>query len=359
MNFTDLVSSIRLTHQILQEDTVKAVNRNLTVRNWLLGYYIVTYEQGGEDRAAYGEGLLQKLAERLDKEGFSYRNLKLYRQFYQTYSHLGSVAFPLLQSLAPIGQTLSAQLEVLPVEANQVGVPSQTLVGKLSFSHLVELLPMEDPLKRAFYEVECIKGNWSIRELRRQIDTLYFERMGLSRDLEKLSDYVQAKAVQLTPKDVLQSPYTFEFLGLKARDVLPENELETALLDNLQDFLLELGNGFCLEARQKRILIGDEYFFVDMVMYHRLLRCHVLIELKTDAFRHEYLGQLNSYLGYYRKEVMMDGENPPVGILLVTNQNKILVEYATAGLDNRLFVQQYLIELPSKEKLRQFIQSQL
>ncbi len=142
--------------------------------------------------------------------------------------------------------------------------------------------------------------------------------MGLSRDLEKLSDYVQAKAVQLTPKDVLQSPYTFEFLGLKARDVLPENELETALLDNLQDFLLELGNGFCLEARQKRILIGDEYFFVDMVMYHRLLRCHVLIELKTDAFRHEYLGQLNSYLGYYRKG--NDGRREPAGGHSVSNE---------------------------------------
>jgi predicted nuclease of restriction endonuclease-like (RecB) superfamily len=183
--------------------------------------------------------------------------------------------------------------------------------------------------------------------------------MGLSKDLPKLSEYVQSKAVQLTPRDIIQSPFTFEFLGLKAPDVLSEHDLEKALLDNLQDFMLELGNGFCLEARQKRLLIGDEHYFVDMVFYHRLLRCHILIELKIDEFKHEYIGQLNSYLGYYKAEVMPSEDNPPIGILLVTNQNKTLVEYATAGLDDRLFVQKYLTELPSKEKLEQFIQSHL
>lgn len=358
MNFDSLVESIQITHRLLQQDAVRAINRNLTVRNWLMGFYIVTFEQGGEDRAGYGEQLLQRLAERLNSDGFSYRNLKLYRQFYQAYPQIGAVASQILEAIPQIGQTVSAQLQ-LSGTTDLAGVPVGQIIAKLSFSHLTELLPIEDPLKRAFYEVECIKGNWSVRELRRQISTLYFERMGLSKDLRKLSDYVQSKAVELTPRDVMQSPFTFEFLGLKAKDVLSENGLEAALLKHLQEFMLELGNGFCLEARQKRLLIGDEYFFVDLVFYHRLLRCHVLVELKVDEFKHEHIGQLNSYLGYYRAEVMPPTDNPPVGILLVTNQNQTLVEYATAGLDSRLFVQKYLVELPSKEKLAHFIQSQL
>ena len=225
MLFDDLVESIQYIHQTLQVDSLRAVNRNLTLRNWLIGFYIITFEQGGEDRAAYGEQLLQKLALRLDADGFSHRNLKLYRQFYQLYSPVGKLAFPLIKDIPQIGQTVSAQLDSWQA-IEKVGLPIEQVMAKISFSHLVELMAIEDAIKRAFYEIETIKGNWAVRELRRQMNTLYFERMGLSKDLPKLSEYVQSKAVQLTPRDIIQSPFTFEFLGLKAPDVLSEHDLE-------------------------------------------------------------------------------------------------------------------------------------
>ena len=220
------------------------------------------------------------------------------------------------------------------------------------------LLEIEDPLKRAFYEVECIKGNWSVRELKRQIGSLYFERSGLSRDKARLSEIANAVASKSEPKDVIRDPYVFEFLGLRPQEVLPESELEAALIEKLQNFLLELGHGFCFEGRQKRLLIGGEAFFVDLVFYHRVLKCHVLVELKVDEFRHEHLGQLNTYVSYYRAHEMTEGDQPPVGILLCTGKNHALVEYALAGMDNRLFVSKYQLELPKPEELQRYIEEQ-
>lgn len=371
MNFEFLVNSIQQTHVALQQSAVKAINRHITIRNWLIGFYIFEYEQKGEDRAAYGENLLQNLSERLDNKGLSYRNLKLFRQFYQTYPQIRQTLSAQLQQMGfeaqKIGQSVSAQLMLPQIRQSvtdelhniDMQVPPDKLVSRLSFSHFAEMFEIKEPLKRTFYELECIKGNWSVRELRRQINSLYFERSGLSKNPNKLSAMIDENAESLHPTDAIKSVYAFEFLGLKAKEVIEECDLETALLDHLQDFLIEMGLGFCLEGRQKKILIGDEYFFVDLVFYHRILKCHVLLELKVGEFNHINAGQLNIYLNYYKAEVMQSDDNPPVGILLVTNKNDALVQYATAGMDNTVFVSKYLVELPSKEQLENFVRNEL
>jgi len=380
MNFTVLIQTIQQTHLSLQQQATSAVNQALTIRNWLIGYYIVEFEQKGEDRAQYGEKLLKEIAASVDIKGISLTNLKLNRQFYLLYPQIGQTLSGFFKS--GIGQTsdqfkksMFQQIEnaKLPggnqklrpryTSADQLettyAVNPETLVKRLSFSNLVELFEITDPLKRAFYEIEAIKGTWSVRELRRQINSLYFERSGLSKNPEKLSALVAEKAEPLQPADIIKSVYTFEFLGLKAKDVVEENDLETALLDNLHQFLLELGHGFCFEARQQKILIGSRYYFIDLVFYHRILKCHVLIDLKVEEFDHVNAGQLNTYLNYYKKEVMQTNDNPPVGILMVTNKDAALVEYATAGMDNILFVSKYLVQLPSKEQLQQFVEKEL
>jgi predicted nuclease of restriction endonuclease-like (RecB) superfamily len=222
-----------------------------------------------------------------------------------------------------------------------------------------QLTDVDDDTKRTFYEIECIRGNWSVRELMRQINSLYYERSGLSKNKKKLAELVRNGAEVAEPKLAIRDPYIFEFMGLKPPEVMSETHLEDQILEKLQEFLLELGHGFCFEARQKRILIGDEHFFVDLVFYHRILKCHVLVELKLDKFRQENIGQLNTYVNWYRKNMMTSGDNPPVGILLCTDKNHALVEYALAGMDNNLFVSKYQLELPKKEDMQRFIEEQL
>lgn len=229
----------------------------------------------------------------------------------------------------------------------------------MSFTHLVQLFPINDPLKRTFYELECIKGNWKVDELRRQISTLYFERSGLSLNPGKLSEITQSKAEKSTTNDFIKSPFTFDFLGLKSKDIVYESDLEQALIDNLEEFLLELGHGFCFEAKQKRITNGGKYYFIDLVFYHRVLKCHVLVELKMKEVEHENIGQLKTYINYYKKNITLPDDNPPVGILLVTENDKELVEYAVADSDQDLFVSKYILELPSKNKLQEFIRKEL
>lgn len=375
MNFNLLLDSIKSTHLQLQDSAAKAVNKLLTVRNWLIGYYIVEYEQKGEDRAHYGERLLSKLDMALKEIGltdFSERRLREYRLFYQIYPQIRQSAAAIL-STSTIRQSLTAKLPPTENQILTIGqalpdqfipadlqVPPEKLISKLSYTQLTLLLSISDPLKRTFYEIETIKGNWSVRELKRQINSLYFERMGMSQDKEKLARLVKESVeTPARPSDYIKNIYTFEFLGLPQIGLVEESDLEQAMLDHLQGFLLEMGHGFCLEGRQKRILIGDEYFFVDLVFYHRILKCHVLVELKVEDFNHINAGQLNTYLNYFKAEVMRPDDNPPVGILLVTNKNDALVQYATAGMDNALFVSRYMVELPSKEQLENFIRKEL
>jgi len=235
-------------------------------------------------------------------------------------------------------------------------VEPQRLLSELSYTHLVQLFPIKDRLKRAFYEIESINGCWSVRELQRQIETLYYERCGMSLSPEKLMERIKTHAETTDIQDIIKSPFTFEFLGLKAKDVVEESDIETALLDMIQTFLLELGYGFCFEARQKRILIDGEYYFCDLVFYHRVLKCHILIDLKNKKFKHENISQLNTYVGYYKENMRRTGDNEPIGILLCTDKSDELVRYATAGMDNKLFVSQYLVELPKDEEWYKFVE---
>ncbi|MBC7653954.1 MAG: DUF1016 family protein, partial [Oligoflexus sp.] len=228
-----------------------------------------------------------------------------------------------------------------------------------SFTHFVELIKIEDATKRRFFELLVLKTTPSVRELQRQINTLTYERLGLSKDSNWAFEQLKNKIEPTNTADILKSHYFFDFLNLNQTHLIEETELEQALLHHLQNFILELGNGFCFEARQKRILIGDEYFFIDLVFYHRILKCHVIVELKTEKANHEHIGQLKTYLQFYKKNMMQPTDNPPVGLLLVTSQNKTLVEYAVADSDKELFVSQYLLQLPKKEQLIDFINQEL
>jgi len=364
-DFESLVASIVHIHQEAQEAATKAVNIGLTLRNWFIGHRIVEFEQNGADRAGYGEKLMTTLSQRLAAHGLSQvtpRELRRYRQLYQVYPQIWqsvtakSLEASGLTAMLPLAHLLPSPIwQSVTAESESVESVTPQLIHRLSFTHLSELLQLPDDTQRRFYEMECMRGNWSVRELRRQINSLYYERSGLSKDKDKLSSMAHTKAETLQPTQVIRDPYVFEFLGLRSRDVMGESDLEDALLDRLQDFLLEMGHGFCFEARQKRILIGDEHFFVDLVFYHRILKCHVLVELKTAAFSHEHLGQLNTYVAYYKKHEMTPGDQPPVGILLCTRKNEALVEFALGDMTNQLFVSRYAVEMPDKMEMESFL----
>lgn len=361
-DFESLVTSIVQIHHQASEFALKAVNVGLTLRNWLIGHRIVEFEQKGQDRAAYGAKLLQTLAKRLAAAGLTRvdaRELRRFRLLYTVYPQIRESVSPELIShagvpaLHPFFQLTS--LEKRETSSPESAKPHPDLLHCLSFSHLAELQELPDETQRRFYEIECIRGNWSVRELRRQIASLYYERSGLSRNKKTLSAMAHAGAESMQTAHIIRDPYIFEFLGLRSRDTMGESDLEDALLERLQEFLLEMGHGFCFEARQKRILIGGEYFFVDLVFYHRVLKCHVLVELKTQAFSHENLGQLNTYVAYYKKHEMTAGDQPPVGILLCTQKNQALVEFALGDLPNSLFVSNYAVEMPDKATMEKFL----
>jgi predicted nuclease of restriction endonuclease-like (RecB) superfamily len=367
LDFSALVKAIQRVH--VESSTVvnRVVNTTLTLRNWFIGNYIVEYELKGVDRAKYGEQLIPSLAEELARLKISRcdcRELFRYQRFYRAYPQIMETASPqLIERLrGPSNvRSLTAQSDagagfpIMETVPPQFALPGKKLMNSLSFSHFAELIEIEDPLKRAFYEIECIRGNWSVRALRRQIATLYFERSGLSKDKEKLAVMVKKGVETAEPELAIRDPYIFEFLGLRATDAVAESDIEAALVENLREFLLELGHGFCLEAQQKSILIGKTRGFVDLVFYHRILKCHVLVELKVDKFQHEHLGQLNTYVTWYRKHMMSVGDNPPVGLLLCTDKDHALVQYATASMDNQLFVSKYAVELPAKVELEKFL----
>ena len=378
MNFEALVKHISTIQSTLQAQAAHAVNLALTARNWLMGCYIVEFEQNGEDRATYGEQLLKKLEQRLNVKGLNERRFREFRRLYLVYPQLKEpIALYLTSQIRytlsaeftdPIRRLLTAKsdneirrsstaesTQHIQSAQNKWITPPEKLFSRLSSTHLNVISPIDNPIKRAFYEMEAIRGCWSVKELERQINSLYYERSGLSKNKEALSALVRQQVTPLQPKDVINTPVTLEFLGLNDCALVTESDLEQSILDNLQRFLLELGHGFCFEARQKRILIDGDYFFADLVFYHRILKCHVIVELKIDKFRHEHASQLNLYLNYYKAEVMQPDDNPPVGILLCTEKGDTMVKYATAGLDPNIFVRKYMIELPSEEEIKKFI----
>jgi len=377
-NFKLLIENISVVHENLQQQATNAINQALTIRNWLIGYYIIEYEQQGKDRAVYGEKLLYKLAQNFTHlKGLDERTFRSFRLFYQRYPQIwGSLTtrfglstknitdisdFQVFSNRGLMTTELDTERIQSPNEIDEFEhkIKGDIILSKLSYTHIEQLIRIDDDLKRTFYEIECIKGTWSVRELKRQISSLYYERSGLSSKPEKLSKLVQKKTIPQSPTDIIKNIYSFEFLNISTNSIVEESDLETALLDNLQKFIIELGDGFCLEARQKRILIGETYYFIDLVFYHRVLKCHVLIELKMGAFEHGDIGQLNTYLNYFKAEVIEASDNLPVGILLVAEKDHALVKYATAGMDENLFVQQYLIKLPSKEQLERYIDGEL
>lgn len=359
-SFNDLASIVQTTHDAAQSSAVKAINRMQTMRNWLIGYYIVEFEQHGKDRAEYGTQLLKKLEERVDRKGLTTTLFKWARKFYRLYPQM-------MENLPiPICATVIHQLQPIENKEDTIGAsmthqfvtPGKTIISHLSFTHLREIMTLDDPLTRYFYEQECIKCTWSVRELRRQISTNLFVRAGISTNPEKLLLLPSVQGHDSAELQIRQ-PFTFEFLGLKAQEVVDEHDLEDALISHLQEFILELGKGFCFEARQKRIIIDDEYYYPDLVFYNRILHCGVIIELKNEEFSYENFGQLNAYVSHYRENEMQPGDNPPIGILLCTRKGKKMVEYALAGMDNQLFVSTYMLQLPDKKTLEEFLLKQL
>jgi len=368
-NFADLVTAIARTHALFAAQATKAINVSLTLRNWLIGHHIAEYEFHGADRADYGERLLERLSERLGHAGLrriDARELRRFRQFYSAYPQIREAVTPVLAVL-PAAQRIDlpdirepvAPESARPMAPTGIGTPltldPRLLLERLSFTHFAELLQIDAPLKRLFYEVEALRGKWSVRELKRQIATQYYERSGLSIDKDTLARLTHQQGETQSPQQVIRDPYVFEFLGLSPQEVMTERKLEDALLDRMQQFLMELGHGFCFEARQKRVLIGGEHCFIDLVFYHRVLKCHVLVELKSDEFRHAHLGQLNAYVGYYQQNELTQGDQPPIGILLCTQKNHDMVKYALAGMTNKLFVSRYQLQLPEASEMEAFL----
>lgn len=368
LNFDQLIDNVYQTHCQLQLNAKKVVNINLTIRNWLVGYYIVEFEQNGEDRAKYGTNLIGELASKLKTKGlkgFSVSALKNHRTFYLLYPQISQSVISFLgeeKSQSVTGE-LQKQLPIpirglLTTELQEYPISSETLLSQLSFTHFIELIKFDDPLERLFYEVETIKNSWSVRELERAINTALYVRTGLSKNKEAIiSKFKNQKPAQNI--DVIRDPYFLEFLGLEERSEYSESELEQAILDNLQKFLIELGTGFCFEARQKRITFDNTHYRIDLVFYHRILKSHILIDLKIGKFDHADAGQMNVYLNYYKDNEMSDGDNPPIGLILCGSKGEALARYATSGMDNQLFVSKYLVQLPDKRVLENFIRKEI
>jgi predicted nuclease of restriction endonuclease-like (RecB) superfamily len=295
----------------------------------------VEYEQHGNDKAKYGDKLLERIAEKVNKRGINVTLLKVSRSFYLKYPQIK----PYLE-----GKSATA--------SHFLQTAAEKIISQLSFSHIREIMTVDDPMARYFYETECIRGCWSVKELRRQISTNLYYRAGISETpallLAKTNEKHSSSALSIN------NPFSLEFLGLRP-EAITETELENALISHLQEFLLEMGKGFCFEARQKRMIIDDEYYYADLVFYNRILHCSVIVELKDDEFKHADLSQLNAYVSYYRENEMNEGDNPPVGILLCTRKGKKMVEYALAGMDNHLFVSTYKLSLPDTKILTDFL----
>lgn len=307
-----------------KENISYSVNHTITETYWTIGKYIVESEQDGKIRAAYGSKMLTMLSRELTLrlgKGYSRPNLNNMRKFYLCY---------------PICQTVS---------------------DKLSWSHICELIKIDDELERSFYEKETVKEKWDVRTLRRQMESALFLRLAVSRDKEGILALAQNGVEIQRPEDVIKSTYTLEFLNLPELDQYSEGDLETRIINNLQKFLLELGKGFTFVGRQYPLTINNITYHCDLVFYHRILKCFVLIDLKKNSVQHEDIGQMNMYMGYFAIEENMPDDNPPIGIILSKNKDELLVEYATYGMDSNLFVSKYELYLPNRKELERLVNS--
>lgn len=319
-----LADNIAFLVQESKASISKTVNSKIIETYWNIGKYIVEFEQEGKAKAKYGTKLLTNLAKLLKPKvglGFSKPNLYNMRRFYLTYPKF------------------------------------QTLSRKLSWSHICELMTIDDPLERSFYEKECIAENWNVRSLRRQMDSALYLRLAASKDKSGVLQLAQKGLTVQKPEDIIKDTYTLEFLGLQKKKRYREQDLEQSIIDHLQTFLLELGKGFAFIGRQYSLTINNNHYHIDLVFYHRILKCFVLIDLKKNGVKYQDIGQMNMYLGYFAKEENTEGDNPPVGIILSHSKDELMVEYATYGMDSNLFVSKYELYLPNKEELRRMVDS--
>ncbi|MCM1451346.1 MAG: PDDEXK nuclease domain-containing protein [Clostridium sp.] len=322
--FENLVDHIVSLVKNAKENIIRQIDDTLVTTNWHIGEYIIEFEQKGQTRATYGEGLMRKLSKRLTMmlgKGYSLSNLHNMRRLYLYYPKF------------------------------------QTVSGKLSWSHWCELLEIEDKLERQFYENECISQNWGVRTLRRQIDSGLFMRLAQSQDKKGVLELAEKGQLINCPQDAVKDTFVLEFLGIPEEKHYTESSLEKALIDNMQKFLLELGKGFAFIGEQYPIQIGNRHYHVDLVFYHAILKCYVLIDLKKSGVRHYDIGQMNMYLGYFANEVSQDDDNKPIGIVLCHSKNELVVEYATYGMDSNIFVSKYQLYLPNRDELRRMVQS--
>jgi predicted nuclease of restriction endonuclease-like (RecB) superfamily len=365
----NLASQILNTHQYFNGYANKQVNYAYTMRNWLIGMYLFEYEQKGKVRAEYGEKLYKNLATVLKEKklkGMSFTMLHTYKQFYLTYPQIVRFLTEQFQGIEnqlltivrlpteQLKESLEAQQPNAIITSISVDNPS-AFVSKISFTHISEFLKIEDSLKRAFYEIQTLKNSWTVKQLQREMNTLLYERIGLSTDKEQLLERLKTDNIS-SFTEIVKSPYLLEFLGIPEQSAYSETDLEQAIINHLQSFLIEMGRGFCFEARQKRISFNNRHYRIDLVFYHRILKCHILIDLKIGEFDHADAGQMNVYLNYYKENEMAEHDNPPIGIILCSDKDNALVHYATGGLPHEVFVSKYQLQLPSEAELKQIIE---
>ena len=364
MQFEQLLTLFQETHRELQNRAARSVDIALVVRNWLFGWYMVEFEQAGADRAEhYGKSLINRLSGELKSlglKGVSPTSLKQCRAFYTAYREISqalsdqSTATEQSTGWQKIRQALSVESKTSVLENPDI---LQTLSAELAsrftlgWSHYVTLLTISSTDERRFYEIEARANSWGARELERQVAASLYERLVLSRDQAGIRALSQNGLVIEKALDVIKNPYVLEFLDLEEKSVYSEHELETAIIDKLEHFLLELGKGFLFEARQKRFTFENDHFYVDLVFYNRLLRCYVLIDLKRDKLTHQDLGQMQMYVNYFDRYVKTEDELPTIGIVLCHRKNDALVEL-TLPKDSNIFASKYQLYLPSKEELK-------
>lgn len=342
---------------------VREINKAQVLAYWAIGREIVDFEQKGKARAEYGEELIVRLTKDMTErfgKGFSERNLRNMRAFYLNFpirqtvsaesiekgkSQIRSGKSETVSRKSSIPQTVSAK-------SQKRQTPSDEFEPMLSWSHYCELLKVEEPLARSFYEQEAVQNNWSVRELKRQINSMLFERLALSKDTKAVIKMAKKGQIIEKPQDAIKDPYILEFLKLKEETSYTESQLEQALIDKLQYFLLELGKGFSFVARQKRITIANRHYYIDLVFYNRLLKCFVLIDLKTGELDHADIGQMNFYLNYFKENEKTEDESDPIGIILCAKKDDIFAKYVLGGLSNKVFASKYRLALPSEKELR-------
>ena len=348
----------------------RTVNTTQVIANWLVGREIVEEEQQGQRRAAYGKKEIEKLSKKLQAkfgEGYSVQNLSYMRQFYLTYPVL-LAASPILHAArgkslitaARLQDEISHAVSGISTEVSGSALNPGKLNPNLSWTHYRTLLRVEKPEARAFYEIEAITNNWAARELERQINSLLYERLALSKDKKGLMELSTKGQEVQKPADAIKDPLVMEFLGIPTSHRLIETQLEQALISNLQSFLLELGKGFAFVSRQERITLDGDHFYIDLVFYHTVLKCYVLIDLKVGKLTHQDLGQLQFYVNYFDHERLSEGDHPTIGLILCTDKNDAVVQYTLGkGQNERLFASRYKLHLPTEAELRAEIKREL